>query len=362
MRKYARVELGATSPDLQRVLHASQSQRLPSVFIFSSRCRTSPLSVLLLFVCRRRTGEVSLARMADDGDDAERCELHPFPAAPGTKVALHGAVEAGHLGCLRRLISRSAVAHHRDKRAWPPLATVLERVDARGCTALHLACHAILRGAGGPVTVTGYSALETLLEAGADAGTPVAEGSDDSAAPDTDPSWWWAPGVTPLLLAARSNAHRLAVTLLDSSNGSLHPEATVQLLGDDFDVATTKDDCAGFTALHFAARRGNVALTNALAAVCGTTVVRDGAGRTPLHVAAAAGKTDACRALLAEGANVNEPVRRLQSEVGDAGEDETDDVSKSAKQPAAPRVTPLTLALERGRTTTAAALCELGAQ
>jgi ankyrin repeat protein len=69
-------------------------------------------------------------------------------------------------------------------------------------------------------------------------------------------------------------------------------------------VPPTAHEIAGYTGVHAAAHRGDVAeLAKLLAASKGAADTRDGYGRTPLHVAAYARQREAIRALIAAGAN-----------------------------------------------------------
>ena len=70
-------------------------------------------------------------------------------------------------------------------------------------------------------------------------------------------------------------------------------------------VAPSAGEKASYTGLLAAALRGDAAEIRALIAKGEASDVRDGHGRTPLHVAAFLGHHDAMRALVAAGANPN---------------------------------------------------------
>jgi ankyrin repeat protein len=70
-------------------------------------------------------------------------------------------------------------------------------------------------------------------------------------------------------------------------------------------VPPSSAEKVGFTGLLAAAARGDAAEITALTTRGETPDVRDGYGRTPLHVAAYLGQHDAMRALAAAGANPN---------------------------------------------------------
>ena len=69
-------------------------------------------------------------------------------------------------------------------------------------------------------------------------------------------------------------------------------------------VAPTASEAAGYTGLHAAAHRGDVAELRKLLAAGARLEQRDGHGRTPLHVATFARQRDAIRALAKAGANL----------------------------------------------------------
>ena len=70
-------------------------------------------------------------------------------------------------------------------------------------------------------------------------------------------------------------------------------------------VAPTASEVAAYTGLFAAAARGDAAEIAKLAAAGADVKARDGRGRTPLHVAAFAGRHDAMRALVKAGADPN---------------------------------------------------------
>jgi len=70
-------------------------------------------------------------------------------------------------------------------------------------------------------------------------------------------------------------------------------------------VPPTAADKAAYTGLLAAAARGDAAEIAKLVAAGGNVNVRDGYGRTPLHVAAYGGHVDAMRALARAGGDVN---------------------------------------------------------
>ena len=70
-------------------------------------------------------------------------------------------------------------------------------------------------------------------------------------------------------------------------------------------VSPSPAEIAGYTGLLAAAARGDAAQITALVAAGAKTDMRDGQGRTPLHVAAHGRHREAMRALVAAGANPN---------------------------------------------------------
>ena len=70
-------------------------------------------------------------------------------------------------------------------------------------------------------------------------------------------------------------------------------------------VGPSASQAAGYSGLHAAAWRGDVAAIEKLAAAKPDLNARDGHGRTPVHVAAFAGRRDAIRALAKAGANLD---------------------------------------------------------
>jgi ankyrin repeat protein len=68
-------------------------------------------------------------------------------------------------------------------------------------------------------------------------------------------------------------------------------------------VPPTATEAAAYQGLHAAAHRGDLAAIERLAADKKALQTRDGAGRTPLHVATFARRTEAVRALLQSGAD-----------------------------------------------------------
>ena len=199
------------------------------------------------------------------------------------------------------------------------MSTVLERVHpATGATALHHACLSVIDGGGASAAravapSAALAAVAALLEAGAAADASVGSESIGSPSPrragsvptctehetvllgPADAATMLPVGATPLLLAARGNAYRLAGVLLEAR--ATGPEVAVDAAW----PTTGEADDAGATALHFAARWGNVALVNALLAAGANPAACDARGWTPLHAAASRGRTDVCRALLDEG-------------------------------------------------------------
>ena len=70
-------------------------------------------------------------------------------------------------------------------------------------------------------------------------------------------------------------------------------------------VAPSADERARYTGVFAAAANGDAAAIEAALRAGGRVDARDDAGRTPLHVAAHAGRRDAMRALVAAGADPN---------------------------------------------------------
>lgn len=70
-------------------------------------------------------------------------------------------------------------------------------------------------------------------------------------------------------------------------------------------VAPTAAEAAAYTGLHAAAQKGDVAKIDRLAAANADLNVRDGNGRTPLHVAVFARQREAIKALVKRGADFN---------------------------------------------------------
>ena len=70
-------------------------------------------------------------------------------------------------------------------------------------------------------------------------------------------------------------------------------------------VAPSATDVQAYEGLHKAAWRGDLALLNSLLKAGADTKVRDGQGRTPLHVATYARHGDVIRALAQAGANLD---------------------------------------------------------
>ena len=70
-------------------------------------------------------------------------------------------------------------------------------------------------------------------------------------------------------------------------------------------VGPTSAQAAAYSGLHAAAHKGDVAKIDRLASAKADLNVRDGNGRTPLHVATFARQRDAIRALVKAGADVN---------------------------------------------------------
>ncbi len=70
-------------------------------------------------------------------------------------------------------------------------------------------------------------------------------------------------------------------------------------------VPPSAADIAGYSGLHAAAHRGNVAIIEAAAAAKADLNTRDAYGRTPLHVAVFARQRAAVSALVKAGANIN---------------------------------------------------------
>jgi len=91
---------------------------------------------------------------------------------------------------------------------------------------------------------------------------------------------------------------RLATVAFIAIAAAIAPLAAAQ-------VAPTPSERAAYAGLFAAADKGNVAEIARLAATGADVNTRDGYGRTPLHVAAYAGKHDAMRALAKAGANPN---------------------------------------------------------
>ena len=70
-------------------------------------------------------------------------------------------------------------------------------------------------------------------------------------------------------------------------------------------VPPNAQEIARYTGLHAAAHQGNVAVIQTAATSRADLNVRDGYGRTPLHVAVFARQRDAVRALVKAGADIN---------------------------------------------------------
>ena len=70
-------------------------------------------------------------------------------------------------------------------------------------------------------------------------------------------------------------------------------------------LAPSAAEVSGYSGLHAAAQRGEVAVIEQLAAASAAIDSRDRHGRTPLHVATFAGQRAAIRALVQAGANIN---------------------------------------------------------
>ena len=70
-------------------------------------------------------------------------------------------------------------------------------------------------------------------------------------------------------------------------------------------VAPTASEAAAYSGLHAAAQQGDVAKIERLAASKADLNVRDGNGRTPLHVASFAKQRHAIHALVMAGADIH---------------------------------------------------------
>jgi ankyrin repeat protein len=266
------------------------------------------------------------------------------PAA--LQAALYAAARTGRVERALQLLDAGADARalpqadDRDQRSLPVLAAVLpdlrllRALIARGVdlNAAHAAMTPLLAATrdswhGRP------EAVMTLLANGADPRTPDADGNTPlhHAARSSDPGVAAllrdaaaevdvrnGEGVTPLGIACAAGNWRLARFLLERGAKAELDGATPALLpasgAEEDDAAGVQlllkhkarvdaRDAHGRSALHEAARAGNVDILAVLLAAGADVHARDAAGRTPLLDAAAGGRLGAVDALLAAKAD-----------------------------------------------------------
>lgn len=161
-----------------------------------------------------------------------------------------------------------------------------------GWTALH---HAAAQGQ--------VDVLKELLQAGARVDFQAKDGS----IPLHQAAWGGHTEAVKLLLDARSdpNARRTTnrVTPLESASYFGHTDTVKLLLSRGADPNARVYE--GYTAMHQAARQGNIAVMEALFLAKASIETQKDDGQTPLHAAAASGQVGAVQSLLTMGAEPN---------------------------------------------------------
>lgn len=282
-------------------------------------------------------------------DDAPAAAAEPVesPHDPvALQAALYAAARTGRVERALQLLEAGADArglpppHDRDQRSLPVLAAVLPDLRLlRALIAHGVDLNAAHAGMTPLLAATRDSwhgrpeAVMTLLANGADPRTPDVDGNTPlhHAARSSDPGVAAllrdaaadvdvrnAEGVTPLGIACAAGNWRLARFLLERGAKAELDGATPALLpasgAEEDDAAGVQlllkhkarvdaRDAQGRSALHEAARAGNVDILAVLLAAGADVHARDGAGRTPLFDAAAGGRLGAVDALLAAKAD-----------------------------------------------------------
>ena len=226
-------------------------------------------------------GKTPLHLAAEVGHEEEAAALLAVGGVVGSAAAarcklLHAAVRKGDGGLLRTLIRAGAAVHADD---WEGGQSLLHVAAARG----YVSAVEVLVAAGIPVDVLNCSGCTPLHTAAAHEGSAAGAASLVSVAAAFDSS------------RTQMQLHQPDVSVPMQSGNTICVLKALMAAGADLEAR----DMHGCTAMHHAAKYGQVQVLQQLAAAGAAVYPLDATGHTPLHVAVKDGQAEVAAALQA---------------------------------------------------------------